>query len=64
MDKGQVWEGWLPRCAFSRVIARAKRRIAAAKREWGVVQGPATATAMRIRWEVVEGFNVPSDSGD
>ena len=38
-----VWESWLPRSAFTRTIARAKRRIAAAKREWNVVQGPAAA---------------------
>ena len=61
-----VWEAWLPGGALRRLAAFAARRIAAARRPWSVVRGPAAAfvaSARRLGWTVHDAFEVSTDVG-
>ncbi len=61
-----VWYSWLPAQLMSSMIARARVRLAAAKRVWQAVTGPAAAvvaTAGRIGWTVHSATSITTDEG-
>ena len=61
-----VWESWLPRSGLCRLVADAKRRIAATTRPWSAVWGPAAAfvaSAQRLGWTVHSAIDMVTDGG-
>ena len=61
-----VWEEWLPGPCLLRLTGQAKVKLAAARRQWAVVRGPAAAfvaSAARLGWTVHDAFSVTTDTG-
>ncbi len=61
-----VWGGWIPLHTMENAAARARSRLAAAKRPRAAVSGPAAATvatAARIGWRLQGADTLVSDTG-
>ena len=61
-----VWETWQPRCTMIRTVAVKLPILLRAPRPWSRVYGPAAAfitTCARLRWTVIDVFNVVTDQG-
>ena len=61
-----VWESWMPRAEMLHTAAWAAGKLAAARRPWSVVCGPATATAAslaRLGWRFRDGLTMVTHTG-
>ncbi len=61
-----VWYTWLPAQLMTTMIAKARARLARAKRVWQAVKGPAAAvvaTAGRIGWTMHSATSITTDEG-
>ncbi len=61
-----VWSDWLPARAMNSGITKARVKLAAARRPWAAVTGPAgavVATAARIGWRMEDEATIVTDEG-
>ncbi len=61
-----VWSDWIPAAAMEGGVAKAKTKLAAARRPWAAVTGPAgavVATAARIGWKIDDAATMVTDEG-
>lgn len=61
-----VWEGLLPMVVLQRLISSAPLRLMSAARPWAVARGPGaavTATAWRLRWDILDARRIVTDTG-
>jgi hypothetical protein len=61
-----VWQNWLPRRLMNGMVAKARTKLAMAKRVWQVVKGPAAATvatAARLGWTMHDATSATTDEG-
>ncbi len=62
----EIWRGLVPRAVMERLLAKAKMKLAKARRPWGVARGPVTGfllTAARINWTIHSATNITCDDG-